>query len=178
MLMQHIKRWSGVGVAALLLVACQQRGDRGGGGFASHSGLPEANYRGYKMAPYKLRGMRFVPMGIEHALRYNSVGVASYYEANGARGALGQRLYKGQLYAAHRTLPLPCIVRVTNLENGKSCLARVADRGPYVAGRLIDVSAEVAHRLHFHTRGLTRVRVQVVSVGDGPYRRRLTNGHL
>ena len=157
-------------VAALLFAACQQQ--RGGGSDASpHSGLPEATYRGYKLAPYKLRGMRFVPMGIEHALRYDAVGVASHYEANGAHGAIGQRLYKGQLYAAHRTLPLPCIARVTNVENGKSCLVRVADRGPYVAGRLIDVSSEVAHRLHFHSRGLTRVRVQVVSVGDGAYKR-------
>lgn len=128
-------------------------------------------YKGYKMAPYTVKGMRFVPMNVEQALRYDMVGIASHYEARGAAGAIGQRLYKGQLYAAHRTLPLPCVARVTNLENGLSCTVRIADRGPYIAGRLIDVSSEVAQRLKFHHRGLARVRVQVLSVGDGPYKR-------
>lgn len=128
-------------------------------------------YKGYKMAPYTLKGLRFVPMNPDQALRYDKVGVASYYEANGHAGAIGQRLYKGQLYAAHRTLPLPCTALITNLENGLSCTVRVADRGPYIAGRLIDVSSEVAHRLQFHRKGLARVRMQVLSVGDGVYRR-------
>lgn len=145
----------------LLTAACQtQRGS-----------MPPAEYKGLKKAPYRVKGMRFVPMGAEQALRYDEVGVASHYEAHGAKGAIGQRLYKGQLYAAHRTLPLPCVARVTNLANGKSCVVRVADRGPFIAGRLIDVSSEVAHRLDFHRRGLARVRVQVLSVGDGEYRK-------
>lgn len=131
-------------------------------------------YKGYKMAPYKLRGMRFVPMNPDQALRYDKVGLASHYEAHGRRGAIGERLHRGQLYAAHRTLPLPCTARVTNLENGLSCTVRIADRGPYIAGRLIDVSSAVAHRLNFHRNGLARVRVQVLSVGDGQYRRTLS----
>ena len=133
------------------------------------------------MAPYTLKGMRFVPMTIEQALQYDVVGVASHYEADGARGAIGERLYRGDHYAAHRTLlcadvphrtmPLPCTARVTNLSNGLSCTVRVADRGPYIAGRVIDVSTAVAHKLQFHHHGLTRVRVEVLSVGDGAYRR-------
>lgn len=128
-------------------------------------------YRGYKMSPYTLRGERFVPMGIEQALCYRETGIASHYEADGKAGAIGQRLFRGQLYAAHRTLPLPCEVRITNLSTGKSCVARVADRGPFVPGRLIDVSTEVAHRLGFHRQGLEQVHVEVLSVGDGPWRR-------
>lgn len=142
---------------ALLFSACQQQ--------------TPPPYKGYKMAPYTLKGMRFVPMSVEQALRYDVVGVASHYEANGAAGAIGQRLYRGQLYAAHRTLPLPCEARITNLENGRSCKVRIADRGPYIAGRIIDVSTEVAHKLGFHSNGLARVRVQVLSVGDGAYKR-------
>lgn len=153
-------------LTGLMVTACQQ-----GSQLQGEPWEPNEPYNGYKMSPYTLKGMRFVPMSVEQALRYNAVGVASHYEANGAVGAIGQPLYSNQYYAAHRTLPLPCLARVTNLENGESCLVRIADRGPYIAGRLIDVSTAVAHRLKFHNNGLTRVRIQVVSVGEGAYRR-------
>lgn len=143
--------------AALLLAACQQQN------------WPV--YKGYKMKPYTVKGQHYVPMSVASALRYREDGVASYYEAAGARGAIGQKLYRSQLYAAHRTLPLPCVVRITNLSNGRSCKAAVRDRGPYISGRLIDVSTAVAEKLGFRRKGLERVRVEVLSVGDGPYRR-------
>ncbi len=127
-------------------------------------------YKGYKKAPYTLKGERFVPMDVQTALHYREDGIASYYEADGAPGAIGQRLFEGQFYAAHRTLPLPCRVRITNLHNGRSCTARVADRGPFIHGRLIDVSSAVADELGFTRKGLERVRVEVLSVGDGKYR--------
>lgn len=152
-----IKILSGALMVCLFSVGCQQQRFE--------------PYRGYKMSPYRLRGERFVPMSVEQALQYREEGVASHYEADGNVGAIGQRLFRGQLYAAHRTLPLPCDVRITNLSTGKSCVARVADRGPFVPGRLIDVSTEAAHRLGFHRQGLERVRVEVLSVGDGPWRR-------
>ncbi|MGN0837448.1 MAG: septal ring lytic transglycosylase RlpA family protein [Akkermansia sp.] len=123
------------------------------------------------MSPYTVRGVRYTPMSPAAALRYSEVGLASHYEAHGARGAIGQRLHRGQFYAAHRTLPLPCVVRITNLANGRSCRAEVRDRGPYIPGRLIDVSSAVAHELGFHRKGLERVRVDVISVGDGPWKR-------
>ncbi len=146
---------------ALLFPACQQQQQQ----------QQAPVYRGYKMSPYTLKGQRYVPMSIDAALRYRATGLASHYEANGHIGAIGQKLYRGQLYAAHRTLPLPCVVRITNAKTGKSCIARVADRGPYVAGRLIDVSTEVAHRLGFHHQGLEQVHIEVLSVGDGPWKR-------
>lgn len=142
----------------VLLTACQQQG------------FP--TYKGYKMSPYTVRGVHYTPMSVGAALRYSEVGIASHYEAGGARGAIGQRLYRSQYYAAHRTLPLPCIVRVTNLTNGKSCKVHVRDRGPYIHGRLIDVSTAVADKLGFRRKGLERVKVEVLSVGDGPYRRK------
>ena len=156
-----IRKVLGVSLA-LALAACQQH----------HVAQP--SYRGYKMAPYTLKGLRFVPMNVEQALRYDAVGIASHYEANGAQGAIGERLYRDQYYAAHRTLPLPCTAQITNLQNGLSCVVRVADRGPYIAGRLIDVSSAVAHKLRFHHNGLARVHVKVLSVGDGAYMRSRT----
>lgn len=143
----------------MLLGSCQQQR-------AAH-----ADYKGYKMGPYTVRGNRFVPMNVEQALRYSAVGAASWYEADGAPGAIEQKLYNGQLYAAHRTLPLPCEVRITSMTTGKSCVARVADRGPFIHGRLIDVSSEVARRLGFERAGLDTVKVEVLSVGDGAYKR-------
>ncbi len=147
-------------LVALLLPACQQQQQQ-----------QIQPYRGYKMAPYTLRGVRYEPMSVEQALRYSSTCVASFYEAGGHRGAIGQKLYKGQLYAAHKTLPLPCTIRITNVANGKSCIARVADRGPFIHGRELDVSSEVAHRLGFYRKGLERVHIKVLSVGDGKWKR-------
>ena len=65
--------------------------------------------------------------------------------------------------AAHRTLPLPSIVRVTNLENGRSVVLRVNDRGPFVNNRIIDVSKLAAERLGFYEKGTTRVRVDILA---------------
>ena len=144
-------------VVAGLLGACQQ----------THTHAP---YKGYKKSAYTIRGQRFVPMDVHPALSYKAEGIASFYEANGAKGAIGERLYKGEYYAAHRTLPLPCTVRITSLSNGKSVEARVADRGPFVNNRIIDVSSAVARDLGFTNKGLERVRVEVLSVGDGQYR--------
>ncbi len=128
-------------------------------------------YKGYKKAPYTLKGVRYYPLSVEEALDYCEDGIASFYEADGAPGAIGQRLYPRQFYAAHKTLPLPCVCRVTNLANGRSCYVRVADRGPFIHGRLIDVSTSVARYLGFERKGLERVRVEVISVGDGPWKR-------
>ncbi len=145
---------------ALLFPACQQQQQQ-----------QIEPYRGYKMAPYTLRGARYIPMSVEQALRYSSTCLASHYEADGHIGAIGQRLYEGQLYAAHKTLPLPCVIRITNANNGKSCIARVADRGPFIHGRELDVSSEVARRLGFYNKGLERVHIKVLSVGDGKWKR-------
>ncbi len=128
-------------------------------------------YKGYKKAPYTLKGVRYYPLSVEQALHYREDGIASFYEADGNPGAIGQKLYPHQFYAAHKTLPLPCVCRVTNLSNGRSCYVRVADRGPYIDNRLIDVSTRVARFLGFERKGLERVRVEVISVGDGPWKR-------
>jgi len=79
----------------------------------------------------------------------------------------------GGLTAAHKTMPLPCYARVTNLRNGRSMVVRINDRGPFVGDRLIDVSARVANLLDFQHSGLTRVKVDYIGMAplggaDGP----------
>jgi rare lipoprotein A len=80
------------------------------------------------------------------------------------------------LIAAHKTLPLPCLVKVTNLSNGKSVKVRVNDRGPFIAGRIIDLSPRAAAKIDMKDKGLAQVRVEVISVGDGSYKRKRRRG--
>jgi rare lipoprotein A (peptidoglycan hydrolase) len=104
---------------------------------------------------------------------YSAVGLASWY-GNGFHGhatADGEIFDMGALSAAHRSLPLPCYARVTNLGNGRSIVVRVNDRGPFVGGRILDVSARVAKLLEFN--GITKIRVDYVGKAppagsDGP----------
>ena len=109
------------------------------------------------------------------ASSYSAVGWASWYgrEFHGRRTADGETFDMGGLTAAHKTMPLPCYARVTNLRNGRSMVVRVNDRGPFVADRVIDVSARVANLLDFQHSGLTKVKVEYVGMAplggaDGP----------
>jgi len=101
-------------------------------------------------------------------------GLASYYGPgfNGDRTASGEIFDQRELVAAHRTLPLGSVVQVTNLENGRSVVLRVIDRGPYGKnhrkGCIIDVSKGAAQKLRFIRAGLIRVRVRVLSLPDSP----------
>ncbi|MGA2492786.1 MAG: septal ring lytic transglycosylase RlpA family protein [Roseiarcus sp.] len=106
---------------------------------------------------------------------YSAVGWASWYghEFHGRRTADGEMFDMGGLTAAHKSMPLPCYARVTNLRNGRSMVVRVNDRGPFVADRVIDVSARVANLLDFQRSGLTKVKVEYVGMAplggaDGP----------
>ncbi|MGC1779914.1 MAG: septal ring lytic transglycosylase RlpA family protein [Xanthobacteraceae bacterium] len=87
-------------------------------------------------------------------------GVASIYAYSGGRTASGERASPGALTAAHRTLPFGTLVRVTNKRNGHSVVVRINDRGPFVRGRVIDVTPAAAHALGFS--GLTQVSLDVV----------------
>jgi rare lipoprotein A len=99
------------------------------------------------------------------------VGLASYYGPgfNGEETASGEIFDQNELVAAHRTLPLGSVVRVTNLENGRSVTLRVIDRGPYGRnhrkGCIIDVSKGAARRLKFIKDGIVRVRIRVLHLG-------------
>jgi rare lipoprotein A len=114
----------------------------------------------YKVGdPYQIDGQWHTP---REDPGYDRVGTASYYAADfhGRRTANGEIFDMSALSAAHPTLPLPSLVYVTNMENGRTLLLRVNDRGPYVNNRVIDVSRAAARYLGFETRGTARVRVR------------------
>jgi rare lipoprotein A (peptidoglycan hydrolase) len=101
-------------------------------------------------------------------------GLASWYSIQTNRGrttASGRLLTNGGRTAAHKTLPFGSRVRVTSLFNGKSEILHITDRGPYVKGRVVDVTIGSAQRLGFYSRGLTRVKVEVLSYGNWQYKR-------
>jgi len=103
--------------------------------------------------------------------RSNMTGVSSFYaeDFHGKLTANGEVYDMYGLTAAHKTLPLNTIVRVTNLDNEKSLILRINDRGPYVKGRILDCSYGAAKKLGFLANGTTQVRVEVIEWGDGEY---------
>jgi rare lipoprotein A len=96
------------------------------------------------------------------------VGKASWYgrKFQGRRTANGERFDRRQLTAAHPTLPLDTMVKVTNLRNGRTVEVRVNDRGPHHKGRVIDLSAKAAEELGIKSRGVALVRIEVVDEDD------------
>ena len=113
-----------------------------------------------KFTPYTLNGIRYEP--IATASGYKEKGVASWYgtKFHGKRTANGEIYDMYQMTAAHKTLPLPSYVRVTNLDNGASVVLRVNDRGPFHGERLIDLSYVAAQKLGYADTGLANVQVE------------------
>lgn len=112
--------------------------------------------------PYVVFGRRYVP---EKAVSpYKRQGTASWY----GRKFQGQRTWSGEIYnmyamtAAHPTLPIPSYARVTNLQNGRSVVVRINDRGPFSSGRMMDLSFAAAYRLGFANSGIAAVEVQSI----------------
>lgn len=125
-----------------------------------------------KTAPYVVAGRQYVPMSAEKAMNYKEEGVASWYgKESGKMTANGEVFNPDQLSAAHKYLPIPIFVRVTNLENKKSIIVRVNDRGPFPSeqnpgsgDRIIDLSMAAAEKLKFRGKGLAQVRVEAINV--------------
>jgi len=119
------------------------------------------NYR-HKAAynrPYQVRGHTYYPMA--SAAGYREFGIASWYGSeSGNTTSMGTRFRPQNLTAAHKTLPLPCKVRVTNLHNGRSVDVVVNDRGPFKKGRLIDLSKAAARQIGM--RGMAKVKVEYI----------------
>ena len=113
----------------------------------------------YKLGkPYVVAGVRYVPRDDRS---YDRVGMASWYgkDFHNRRTATGRPFNMYEMTAAHRTLPTGTQVRVTNLENGRSVIVVIADRGPFSKGRIIDLSWAAADQLGFVAKGTARVRV-------------------
>lgn len=121
----------------------------------SNYGVPNLNAAYNK--PYKVHGVTYYPL--KSGTGYREVGIASWYGTeSGNRTAMGTRFIAHGLTAAHKTLPLPSKVRVTNLNNGRHVDVIVNDRGPFKKGRIIDLSHAAARKIGLH--GVAKVRVE------------------
>ena len=111
--------------------------------------------------PYTINGRTYYP---SHDPAYRAEGIASWYGADfhGRKTANGEVYDMNAISAAHPTMPMPSYARVTNLENGRSIVVRVNDRGPYAHGRIIDLSTGTAKALGTYGQGLAQVRVEYV----------------
>jgi rare lipoprotein A len=121
--------------------------------------LPEGGI--YKVGnPYQIDGVWYYP---SEDYSYVEEGIASWYgpDFHGKRTANGERYDMNALTAAHPTLPMPSVVNVTNLENGRQLKLRINDRGPFKSKRVIDISRQGAQLLGFKEQGTTRVRVEI-----------------
>lgn len=136
-----------------------------------------SGYDGYQTQSYTVRGRTYHPMSVDAALRFEETGTCSWYNESSFFGlkrgttSLGEKVMPWHLIGAHKTLPLPCLVKVTNLETGKSVKVRINDRGPFIAGRHLDLSPRAAKKIGFYRQGLTTTHIEVLSVGDGRHKR-------
>ena len=116
---------------------------------------------GGTMRPYQVNGVWYKP-AVQP--RYDETGLASWYgpQSRYHTTANGEPFDEAVASAAHRTLPLPCVVEVTNLDNGRKARLRVNDRGPFAKGRILDVSRRGAEELGFLAQGMAHVRVRYI----------------
>lgn len=150
----------------LFLAACGG-GSGGGGGYSPYGGTSEPTQ--VKIGkPYAVKGVTYVP---KYEAAYSEEGVASWYgpQFHGRMTASGERYDKHEMTAAHRTLPMPSIVRVTRLDTGVSVKVRINDRGPFSRSRIIDVSQAAAEKLSMIRSGTARVRVDYLSPDTEAY---------
>ncbi|MGB9715010.1 MAG: septal ring lytic transglycosylase RlpA family protein [Thermodesulfovibrionales bacterium] len=132
-----------------------------------------------KNSPYTVNGKTYNPMSVEEAENYSEIGIASWYgyetvQKGGYMTANGEVFNPEGLTGAHKYLPLPIHVKVTNLENNRSIIVRVNDRGPFsckenpdAEKRVIDLSMGAARKLGFFEKGTANVKVEVISLKKG-----------
>ena len=117
----------------------------------------------YKIGtPYKINGKWYYP-AVDYD--YEEIGIASWYGPgfHGKKTANGEIFDENKVSAAHRTLPMPSVVRVTNLDNGKVLpKVRINDRGPFAGNRIIDLSKKAAQKLGFMNKGIAKVKVEIL----------------
>lgn len=150
----HLSRFGLFGLGLLILAGCQS------GGHTAKAGS-------FKVGkPYQINGEWYFPRMVD---RYREIGVASWYGVpfHGRKTANGEIYDMHGMTAAHPTLPLPSIARVTNLENGRSIKVRINDRGPFAKRRVIDLSRRAAWELGFKDQGTAEVEVVYLGLADG-----------
>lgn len=147
------------GVALVLLVGCATEPPLPRAGYILEPPIQEYNRLAPYNKPYKVKGKTYTPLA--SAIGYKAIGTASWYGAeSGNRTASGARFHPHELTAAHKTLPIPSRVRVTNLKTGRSVDVLVNDRGPFKSNRLIDLSQGAAKEIGM--LGMAEVSVEYV----------------
>lgn len=157
--------------ACLMLAACSTTrppsSTSSGSGYAGDNvQVPPAEpLNPHANRPYTVLGKTYAPLRTSEG--YQASGTASWYgtQFHGKKTSSGERFDMNALSAAHTTLPIPSYARVTNLANGKSVMVRINDRGPFHAGRLIDLSYGAAQRLDMIGSGMAQVRVEGLVAG-------------
>ena len=166
------KAWRGSRIAVLLLFGAMLTGcaeinlfAHGAKSVVGQEPPPPAasaapNYKIGK--PYQVAGVWYYP---QEDFSYDETGIASWYGPNfhAKLTANGEVFDQDAVTAAHKTLQMPCVARVTNLENGRSIIVRINDRGPFVNGRILDLSRHSAQLLGMEGKGTAKVRVQVLN---------------
>ena len=178
----HWRRLPSCLLLALLLPACttdsryQQREDSAPQGILDPATIqdavprPEVIRQAGNRSPYRVLGKTYHVMSQEDARSYRTRGVASWYGAK----FHGHQTSNGEIYdmyamtAAHKSLPIPCYVRVVNLDNGRSAIVRVNDRGPFHGARVIDLSFAAATKLGYAQRGVANVEIAVIDAAALP----------
>ncbi len=143
-------------LGALILSGCS------GGIETPRPGPQRGTDKPYKITNSFMKDQWFHP---QKHLEYDDIGLASWYGPgfHTKKTSTGETYDQHGLTAAHRTLPLPAIVKVTNLENGKSIVVKVNDRGPFTGDdRILDLTLTAAKQLGFHHKGLAKVKVQTL----------------
>ncbi|MDD6056022.1 MAG: septal ring lytic transglycosylase RlpA family protein [Helicobacter sp.] len=154
-------------IIALFFSACSNRANNitySPDGKARDYGTPNTSTQSQNatMRPYQINGKWYYPTTVTLGESYD--GIASWYgpKFHGKKTSNGETYNMNAHTAAHKTLPMNTIVRVTSKENGKSTIVRINDRGPFVAGRIIDLSNAAARDIEMLGKGLARVRVEVI----------------
>jgi len=156
-----LRRLGVVVVAGVVLAGCAET--RFVMATAKRLGDTNKSQGDYKVGkPYQVAGVWYYP---SENWSYDETGIASWYGPNfhGKDTANGEVFDQWAVSAAHKTLPMPSLVRVTNLENGRSLVIRINDRGPFKPGRIIDLSRRSAQLLGTEAKGTARVRVQILA---------------
>jgi peptidoglycan lytic transglycosylase len=165
--MRQLLKLSAVFIAVGLMVAGCSSAKRNpfagiGSPYYSKAGpLPKGGGHYQLGDPYEVAGVQFTP---REQPGYDKTGIASWYGPQFHRRMTsnGEWFDMNELTAAHATLPLPSYAKVTNLENGRSVVVRINDRGPFVGTRIIDMSRRSAEVLGFKPKGMAKVRVQYI----------------
>jgi rare lipoprotein A len=153
----HLARACGMMLMLASAAGCASHRGASGGGATASRGM-------YKVgAPYTIDGVTYTPM---EEFQHVETGIASWYGPgfHGKSTANGETYDQSDHTAAHRTLQMPSVVLVTNLDNGRSTVVRVNDRGPYARGRVLDVSRAAAEELDMTHSGTARVRIEQLSM--------------